>query len=778
MERLNWLHKAADWKNSRTWMLPAWAADILWGIPAVFLMRIPVFLNLYILGPAYLCLMMRRPLRGRVAAAWCLIGIISVYQEMPAVKYIVLILLLTGAEEWMRWRKKQFPAMARNLLYAAMLPVSALVSSLLFSSGYQFILISVETVLFFIWVMLYQMGADALWNRKETGLLLSEEERIATLSACLGTFMAVLPWDAAWKGGLLFLAMICSYGRGIGQGLLVSLPAAAVLRILNISSESLMILVVLVVILSSFFRELGKPAVLLGNTVGGLMLLLLYQGQVILWEIVALLGAGLAFAWIPEKWYEQFLWGSALQEPSGAGEVRAMQQHVNRMLARSASSMEEMGEVLRETTREKTLSTLDTGRIFEDLSERVCSGCEFHSVCWGGNFSETYETIEAIMGAARSKGIIEKKDIPLYFLNRCRNSEEFIRRTNRHYELYRLNLSWENRMRRSAGIAADQLHNMADMLQNMRNYLCAQLELDQNLSRRLQEELQRCNLPVLRTQVLRDLKTDRYSLNLQAGVGHSQKLKKQLETRIGAMLGCSVQVTDSHMIKQGLWDWKIEETCRLRVEGSILTRGRESVSGDSTWMGRLPGGRYVAAISDGMGIGQRAGGESERALRILRLLLNAGAEEAEAIRLLNSMLLLCGDGEHFSTIDMVVMNLYTGNLHIAKAGSAATILNKQGRIQIYRSDNVPVGIVEKAEWEAFQDQIEEGDWIVLASDGVFEGKEETEAIERRIRTVMLRETESNSQIMAQRIYEAVCSGWTKPEDDLTIIAVKIEKNRN
>ena len=41
-----------------------------------------------------------------------------------------------------------------------------------------------------------------------------------------------------------------------------------------------------------------------------------------------------------------------------------------------------------------------------------------------------------------------------------------------------------------------------------------------------------------------------------------------------------------NMIKQGLWDWKIEETCRLRVEGSILTRGRESVSGDSTWMGR------------------------------------------------------------------------------------------------------------------------------------------------------------------------------------------------
>lgn len=379
------------------------------------------------------------------------------------------------------------------------------------------------------------------------------------------------------------------------------------------------------------------------------------------------------------------------------------------------------------------------------------------------------------MDAARSKGIIEKKDIPLYFLNRCRNSEEFIRRTNRHYELYRLNLSWENRMRRSAAITADQLHNMAEMLQNMRNYLCAQLEMDQSLGHKMQEELMRGNLPVLRTQVLKDLKTDRYTLNLQVRIGHSQKLKHQLEARMGSMLGRPMQVVNSRMIKQGLWDWQMEETCRLRVESSVLSKGKERVNGDSTWMGRLPGGRYVAAISDGMGIGSQAGGESERALRILRLLLEAGAEEEEAIRLLNSMLLLSGDGEHFSTIDLVVMNLYTGCVHIAKAGSAATILKKQGRIQVYRSDNVPVGIMEKAEWEAFQDQVTEGDWIVLASDGVFDQQRDGESVERKIRGIMLRQTEATSAKMAQSIYDSVCTGWQQ-EDDMTIIAIKVQGN--
>lgn len=74
--------------------------DLLWSIPALFLTRIPVFLNLYILGPAYLCLMMRRTARGRMGTIGCLLGVFSMYQEPDAGKYGILILLLWITEEW------------------------------------------------------------------------------------------------------------------------------------------------------------------------------------------------------------------------------------------------------------------------------------------------------------------------------------------------------------------------------------------------------------------------------------------------------------------------------------------------------------------------------------------------------------------------------------------------------------------------------------------------------------------------------------------------------
>ena len=770
MERLERLQKAVS--NHRIGrMLPERVKDVLWGLPALFLMRIPLFLNLYILGPAYLCLMLRRPFRGRICTLWCLIGAVSIYSELPNGKYILLVILLCGTEEVLRHTGQALPSMARSMLQAMMLPISALLAAVIWKTPYQFLMVSLESIVFLIWILLYQMGADRLWQQSAAGFQLSEEEGCAVLAVSLGTFLAILPWSAVWKGLLLFLCLEGAYYRGISYGLLFSLPAAAVLRMMERTGDSFLLLCILTVMISSFFRELGKGAVALGGVLGGLVLLLLFQGQVVVWELASLCGAGLCFIWVPGKLYERFLWGRTLQEEAGAGEVRTMQQHMSRMLSRSSAAMEELGTVLRESNREKSLNSLDTGRILEDLSERVCGSCEYHSSCWGERFSETYETIGAIMEAARYKGIIEKKDIPLFFLNRCNNSEEFIKRTNRHYELYRLNLSWENRMRRGAQIAAEELGCMAGMLQNLRNYLCTQLELDQNMSRRLQEELARGNLPVQRSQVLKDLKTGRYTLNMQIGTGYNKKLKVQLESRVSALLGIPIQVTDSRMIRQGLWDWKMEETCRLRVDGCILSKGVEIVSGDSTWMGQLPGGRYVAAISDGMGVGERAGGESERALRLLRLILNAGAEEAEAIRLLNSMLLLSGDGEHFSTIDMAVMNLYTGSVHIAKAGSAATILKRQGRIQIYRSDNVPVGIIEKAEWEVFQDQADEGDWIILASDGVFDQREGCEAVERRIRQVLLEEAGATSRQMARRIFDSVRGCGAR--DDMTVIAMKI-----
>ena len=46
--------KLHSYINKTLWM------DIALAVPALFLVRLPVFVNLYVIGPAYVCAMMKR----------------------------------------------------------------------------------------------------------------------------------------------------------------------------------------------------------------------------------------------------------------------------------------------------------------------------------------------------------------------------------------------------------------------------------------------------------------------------------------------------------------------------------------------------------------------------------------------------------------------------------------------------------------------------------------------------------------------------------------------
>ena len=59
--------------------------------------------------------------------------------------------------------------MARSMLQAMMLPISALLAAVIWKTPYQFLMVSLESIVFLIWILLYQMGADRLWQQSAAG---------------------------------------------------------------------------------------------------------------------------------------------------------------------------------------------------------------------------------------------------------------------------------------------------------------------------------------------------------------------------------------------------------------------------------------------------------------------------------------------------------------------------------------------------------------------------------------------------------------------------------
>src|SRR5690606_20148868 len=92
-------------------------------------------------------------------------------------------------------------------------------------------------------------------------------------------------------------------------------------------------------------------------------------------------------------------------------------------------------------------------------------------------------------------------------------------------------------------------------------------------------------------------------------------------------------------------------------------------SGDSFSISELSNGKFVAAVSDGMGNGERAKQESGSALSILEGLLQSGMNEQLAIKSVNSVLLLRSVEEMFATIDLALIDLYSARTTFLKIGS-------------------------------------------------------------------------------------------------------------
>ena len=90
------------------------------------------------------------------------------------------------------------------------------------------------------------------------------------------------------------------------------------------------------------------------------------------------------------------------------------------------------------------------------------------------------------------------------------------------------------------------------------------------------------------------------------------------------------------------------------------TKSKSELSGDAMLNVRLKDGKYLVAISDGMGTGEKARKSSTGALRMLENLLLSGFDKNISLDLINTSL-MNQNTEVFATLDIAIIDLYEGN---------------------------------------------------------------------------------------------------------------------
>lgn len=171
--------------------------------------------------------------------------------------------------------------------------------------------------------------------------------------------------------------------------------------------------------------------------------------------------------------------------------------------------------------------------------------------------------------------------------------------------------------------------------------------------------------------------------------------------------------------------------------------------------------KKIFAISDGMGIGKEAKVRSKLALDLLRKFIDVGFEVKQAINSINCILKNEGNLECYTTLDLFVYDKYSDEFYFAKNGACNSfVVNKEG-IRAIDGKDLPIGIVDKIDFRENKVNINDGDYVVMVSDGVKEKKLEL--------------LNNLKNVKPEKIVSEILNGDNENFDDQTILVIKIKK---
>lgn len=131
-----------------------------------------------------------------------------------------------------------------------------------------------------------------------------------------------------------------------------------------------------------------------------------------------------------------------------------------------------------------------------------------------------------------------------------------------------------------------------------------------------------------------------------------------------------------------------------------------------------------------------------------------------------------------STLDLCSMDLYSGECHFVKVGSACSYIKRQHLVDRISSGNLPLGVFQRPDMEAVGRSLMDGDYIIMISDGVLD------ALSQGIGEDMLPEVIGSTNLenpgeMANAILNFSihqCRGRIR--DDMTVLVIGIWKKKS
>ena len=217
-----------------------------------------------------------------------------------------------------------------------------------------------------------------------------------------------------------------------------------------------------------------------------------------------------------------------------------------------------------------------------------------------------------------------------------------------------------------------------------------------------------------------------------------------------------------------------EEVNFMTISGTARqTKGSEDYSGDNFAVMSLDSGQIFMSICDGMGSGKRAKKYSEIIIDLLEKMIDSGFEESTILKLANSIMLTGNQWQEPATVDMALIDQYSGICQFLKLGAACTYIKRGNWVECIKSTSLPMGVLEEVDMETITKKLYDGDFVIMVSDGIVDALDCPDKEEAMGRIIMDIHTANPKQMAINVLSQALAKCKGVPEDDMTVICTGI-----
>lgn len=480
------------------------------------------------------------------------------------------------------------------------------------------------------------------------------------------------------------------------------------------------------------------------------------------------LTAVLCFICLPQRFLRSL---SQRLSPAEAGDSETLLRHYGALRVEELAHC--LGELYESVSAAETeQEEEDISTVYDRAAECVCANCLRKELCWHTEYLHMLSGLNDATEVVRRRGKLSMQELPDSLRGSCVRPEAFLQAVNAELRAMSYRRQLRARLEENRKAAYSQLRVLSAVLEER--------------SREL-EQGQCCASP-MELSVNRYLSANGYDSRASAfrdSYGHLRLIIEgedapalsEREELIGALSAASgvklCRLKGEKGTKRILFGESELYTASVGI--AAAKKQGESVSGDrGTWF-KTEGGQLCLLISDGMGSGEAAAREAVSTVRSLEDLLRSGVAAEEALELLNALMLLKnGDSWAYATVDLLTLDLFTGEACFYKYGAAPSYVRLNGEVKRVRGVSLAAGILsgEDERTKPLSARLRPGDMVVLCSDGV--AAEQSDGWLRE-RLGAFRGTDP--RLLARELVEEAERQYGRC-DDMTALTLRLEGREN